>query len=454
MLIERGAITGEQLLRAIESQQTVGGRIGTCLLEMDVLTEETLLATLSDQLAVPSVPPAGLRQIDGQVLSLVSSKIAKKCRAVPFASSNGDVQVAILDVKDLATLDELSFFTSKRVRPFIANEVRIFQALEEHYGQICPPRYTHLLGRLEGQSYEWQEGALLSDGPQSLSSSSSWSSRSAAPPDLDRVLSVEEVAQAAQAIEVEAPPSPSVTSSIEATSSPRTFEDTEAEATSDADFGTAAVDLLVARQADSEVSDSTSGTSEVIDTSEHEADDVSLDASAMATARRPPSPFDDIERLLEHQSDREVIGQILLRTLGAAFGRCALFKVHRGLLRGWLARGGDFDLQLFRELELSIEDSSVFRHLQQGSEIYIGPLPRSPSHRRMACTWGGDLPKDCLMMPIRVRDHMVSVVYVDNEVEGLLQPDVDGLRRLVERASLAFEWCILRKKSQQHERGR
>ena len=33
MLVERGWITGEQLIRAIQSQRVVGGRIGTCLLE-------------------------------------------------------------------------------------------------------------------------------------------------------------------------------------------------------------------------------------------------------------------------------------------------------------------------------------------------------------------------------------------------------------------------------------
>lgn len=479
MLVERGAITGEQLLRAIESQQAVGGRIGTCLLEMDVLTEETLLETLSDQLAVPAVPPAGLHDIDRQTLSLVTSKIAKKCRAVPFASSNGDVQVAILDVRDLATLDEIAFCTSKRVQPHIANEVRIFEALEKHYGQACPSRYVHLLDRLEGQVYAWQDGALISDGPQALSTS--WTA-------------AEVSSNEAPAAPSEPESDPQVRRSTFAVRAPIHTDD-EGAADGAADLpplpwpvngrpSTAAADETIAAvepAAPSQAADDLAGEPPIAEAQPAEtqpvkaqlaetqpvaiqpdepqpaAPQIPLTSEPLIAADlgRPPSPFNDIEHLLADQSDREVIGGILLRTLANAFGRCALFKIHRRRLRGWLSHGDDFDGQLFSELELSLEDSSIFRHLQQGSEIYIGPLPASPAHRRMACTWGGDLPKDCLMMPIRVKDHMVCVVYVDNGTEGLLQPDVDGLRRLVHRASKAFEWCILRKKSQQsYERGR
>ena len=437
MLLERGAITGEQLLRAISSQQSVGGRIGTCLLEMDVLNEETLLDALSHQLAVPAAPVTHLRQIDHEVLGLVPAQVAKRCQAVPFASSDAEVQVAILDVHDLAHLDELAFCTSKRVLPHIANEARIFQALERHYGHPCPSRYTHLLDRLERQSYRWQEGALVADdaGETSSAWAQSRSNGGSEAPGSD----AEPTPQAQEAAESTTPSSEAAISQEDAPTDPL-----------------AGLEPLVARRPEPVADDP-----DDVSTQEVSKDDPVLfgkpvePVEDITQARRPPSPFGDIERLLNDQSDREVIGQIMLRTLSVAFRRSALFKVRKGRLRGWLSRGDGFDHQLFAELELSLEDSSVFRHLQQGGEIYIGPLPHSPAHRRMACTWGGDLPKDCLMMPVRVRDRMVCVVYVDNGPEGLRQPDVDGLRHLVHRASMAFEWCILLKKSQQQsERGR
>lgn len=464
MLLERGAITGEQLLRAVESQRSVGGRIGTCLLEMEVLNEDILLQTLAEQLSVPPLPAVYLESIDQETLQLVPSQVAKRCQAIPFASEEGDVQVAVLDVRDLSILDELAFCTSKRVHPHIANEARIFQALERHYGHACPSRYVHLLDRLEGLSYQWQEGALVAEGPQALSNSWQANGSSSQPQDGPK-----EAARQKK--------SPLETAEIETSKLKRptfatpTFatpdlddEATATAATADTAGGEkpapvvpeAAYEPLIARRPEAVSAEESEPPPEAPDGPSLTFLGGPPTVDSMASAGRPPSPFDDIERLLSQQSDRDVIGQILLRTLAVAFRRCALFKVHRRVLRGWLSRGEGFDHQLFSDLELSLEDSSIFRHLQQGSEIYIGPLPHSPAHRRMACTWGGDLPKDCLMMPIRVRDHMVCVVYVDNGAAGLLEPDVDGLRNLVHRASLAFEWCILRKKSlqQQDERGR
>ncbi len=474
MLIERGAITGEQLLRAIDSQRSVGGRIGTCLLEMEVLSEDILLETLAEQLSVPALPAVYLVSIDDETLQLVPSQVAKRCQAIPFAAEEGEVQVAILDVRDLGCLDELAFCTSRRVHPHIANEARIFQALERHYGHACPSRYVHLVDRLEGQSYQWQEGALVAEGPKALSTSwqaNGGSTRPAAQPSSATQPSMPRAA-------LSPPPAADLTPKVQGPTFATPSFDDQPEAVVPAE-GKAppktTYEPLIARQPEAPSEIPTSPLQAILgeatgpppaeqDTASAEgspwsaavpaADGIAM-ADRMVSAPRPPSPFDDIERLLSRQSDRDVIGQILLRTLSVAFRRCALFKVHRRVLRGWLSRGQGFDHQLFLDLELSLEDSSIFRHLQQGSEIYIGPLPHSPAHRRMACTWGGDLPKDCLMMPIRVRDHMVCVVYVDNGTAGLHQPDVDGLRNLVHRASLAFEWCIMRKKSlQQDERGR
>ena len=457
LLIERGAISGEQLLRAMESQRSVGGRIGTCLLEMEVLSEDILLQTLSEQLSVPALPSVYLESIEPETLQLVSPQVAKRCQAIPFAVEEGDVQMAILDVRDLATLDELAFCTSKRVHPHIANEARIFQALEKHYGHACPSRYAHLLDRLDGQNYRWREGALVSEGPQALSTS--WhEGTGTSPSDAAAVGSPEPGALQREAAATDSPESqpesrPRLAYEPLIGRQPRDDEGAVASSGRVRKFAAAAESAKTA--APESAKTAKVPTMAVLEPSQAPIVETMSIAETMASARRPPSPFDDIERLLERQSDREVIGQILLRTLSVAFKRCALFKVHRGVLRGWLSRGQGFDPKLFAGLELSLEDSSIFRHLQQGSEIYIGPLPHSPAHRRMACTWGGDLPKDCLMMPIRVRDHMVCVVYVDNGTAGLQQPDVDGLRTLVHRASLAFEWCILRKKSQQQdERGR
>lgn len=160
-LVDRGWITGEQLIRGIQSQRMVGGRLGTCLLEMDVLTEDRLLDALSEQLKVPAARVEQLRGIEDETLKLLSPKVASRCQAVPFFSTRNQISVATLDVHDLGVLDELAFATNKKVVPHIANEVRVFEALEKYYGFELPKRYGHLLDRLNRSRYMWDESAKI-----------------------------------------------------------------------------------------------------------------------------------------------------------------------------------------------------------------------------------------------------------------------------------------------------
>lgn len=159
LLVERGWITGEQLLRAVQTQRVVGGRIGTCLLEMGVLSEDGLLTVLAEQLGVPSIRLDRLPAIEDQILSLVPRAVARRCQAIPLRSSEHDVTFATLDVDNLAHQDELAFCANRRVRFEIANEVRVHQALERFYGIECPRRYGHLLARLDRERYQWDEAA-------------------------------------------------------------------------------------------------------------------------------------------------------------------------------------------------------------------------------------------------------------------------------------------------------
>ncbi|MEM8997871.1 MAG: hypothetical protein AAGF23_24030, partial [Acidobacteriota bacterium] len=160
-LVDRGWITGEQLIRGIQSQRMVGGRLGTCLLEMDVLTEDRLLDALSEQLKVPAARVEQLRGIEDETLRLLSPKVASRCQAVPFFATRSQINVATLDVHDLGVIDELAFATNKKVVPHIANEVRVFEALERYYGFELPKRYGHLLDRLNRSRYMWDESAKI-----------------------------------------------------------------------------------------------------------------------------------------------------------------------------------------------------------------------------------------------------------------------------------------------------
>ena len=402
LLVERGWITGEQLIRAIQSQRVVGGRIGTCLLEMDVLSEDKLLEALSSQLGVPSARIEELRGIDRGILELVPSKVASRWQAVPLSVGRHDVRIATLNVKNLACLDELEFCSNKRVRPHIANEVRIFEALERYYGIECPKRYGHLLDRLNRSRYLWDESAkILLDGAQAERGDDAQSAPAAGN-------------GRRQAKLMRPHASRSGASGVPGRATRPAAEHEGAITWPLPDHG-----------------------------SEAEAPATSNDATP-AELR-----LDDVEKLLAEEVDQKSIGRIILRFLGQSFSRCAIFSVRTDGVHGWLHHGEGFDADAFQALDLKLDQPSAFLNLLQGGDHVLGPLRPMPAHRELARCLGGELPQECLMMPIRLRGRLISVLYGDRGALGLEGLRIEQMRELSEKAAIAFQLCILRRKLQQ-----
>ena len=148
LLVEREWVTRDQLTQALRHQQVFGGRLGTCLLELTLLSEDRLTKALSDQLGVPAVTQDDLRVIAENLTEQIPAKLACRIRAIPFERFGNALSVAIADVRDLQAQDELGFVTSKRLKIHVAPEVRILEALEKHYNCPAEPRYarTHESG--------------------------------------------------------------------------------------------------------------------------------------------------------------------------------------------------------------------------------------------------------------------------------------------------------------------
>ncbi len=159
LLVARGWITVQQLTRALKNQGVVGGRLGTCLLEMDAITEDLLQKGLAEQLGVPAARVEELHGIPEEVQELLPAKLARRCRAIPFRAMGGRLDVAMLDARNLACQDEIAFATGKRVRIHVGNEIRIFEALEKYYDEECPSRFGNLLDRLNRSRYLWEKAA-------------------------------------------------------------------------------------------------------------------------------------------------------------------------------------------------------------------------------------------------------------------------------------------------------
>jgi len=139
------------------------------------------------------------------------------------------------------------------------------------------------------------------------------------------------------------------------------------------------------------------------------------------------------------------IGRILLASASEHFVHTLLFRVARRQVSGWLGSGPGLDLSWLRSYSVGLRQPTVFREVERGA-TFRGALAANPHHTSLARCWGGELERECLVLPLRVRGRLVGALYGDRGAPALGSIDTAAVERLAAKAGLAFERLILDRK--------
>jgi hypothetical protein len=150
-LVKESLITPEQLRLALERQVIFGGRIGTNIVELGILSEKELSAFLSRFFKIPAVDPAQIASVEPEVIACLSRELAEKYKAVPFRKDRNRLHVAMLDPRTMQSVDEIRFITGYEIVPYSISELRFLYALERYYGVERDLRYISIFGKEEEQ---------------------------------------------------------------------------------------------------------------------------------------------------------------------------------------------------------------------------------------------------------------------------------------------------------------
>ncbi len=466
LLVARGWITVQQLTRALKNQNVAGGRLGTCLLEMDALGEELLLKGLSEQQGVPAADADELRGVPDEVLALVPEKLARRCRAVPFRVEGGRLDLALMDPRNLSAQDEIAFASGKRVKVFVAEEIRLLEALEKYYHEECPSRFGLVLDRLNRARFLWDKPAekapansgeeLLSpidhpfspppkiDLPPDLPPPPAPRPVPPVDPDLFSAAKLFPPRPAPAPVPVAPPPAPMPVAPAPAVAARVTSSKAVTVPTPKVAAAAAVAPAVEAAPAPPPVPMRSQSVSL---TPEERADLGAFAYVEPAADRSLPAPttLAEAEEELSKASDLEEVASLVLGFLGRDHRRAALFQVSRERVTGWRIHGTGIDREAFAAYSIGFDQPSLFLNLRHSNGIYLGPLPPMPAHRQLARTWGGDLPRDCVMLPVRIKDRLVIVIYADGATRGPV--DLSQMQRLAAATTGAVERCILQKKA-------
>ncbi len=132
MLKEAGLIDDFQLQSALSYQRNWGGKLGSIFIELEFIREEDLARVIAEKLHTPYVnlfEP----EIPENLIRLIKPEVAKKYHVIPAKREKGILMLAMSDPLDIEAIDEIRFITGLNIKPSLALESEINDAIKKYY---------------------------------------------------------------------------------------------------------------------------------------------------------------------------------------------------------------------------------------------------------------------------------------------------------------------------------
>ncbi|HUK51803.1 MAG TPA: type IV-A pilus assembly ATPase PilB [Candidatus Binatia bacterium] len=134
LLVKEKLISQDQLKQALDFQKQHGGRLGTALVKMGLVTDDEVTAVLSRQYGVPSIN-LKYYEVDPTVVKLIPQETAVRYQIVPLSRVGSTLTIAMTDPTNVFAMDDIKFMTGFNVEPVVASESAISEAISKFYGE-------------------------------------------------------------------------------------------------------------------------------------------------------------------------------------------------------------------------------------------------------------------------------------------------------------------------------
>ncbi len=132
LLVDKGLITSDQLKLALQEQKKLGRKLGSTLVELGMIDEDSILNLLSGQLSIPLIDLTNY-PYNEEVVRTLSESIARRYRAIVLEDRANDYLVAMADPTDLYAVDEIQSKLSKPLSQAIVRENDLLETFDRVY---------------------------------------------------------------------------------------------------------------------------------------------------------------------------------------------------------------------------------------------------------------------------------------------------------------------------------
>ncbi|WNG36127.1 general secretion pathway protein GspE [Archangium violaceum] len=458
LLLQEKLITPEALEEALESQVVHGGRLGTNLVELGLISEQDLARVLGKQHNVASA--SGEMTPDPRALELVDLGHADEKDYMPMRVDATRISVAVINPRDIETLDALAFKTGKRVVPVVIPEFRMNQ-LQRRYCKAFRAMRAIDMNAVRPTRAE-QERLKAASQTEDLISEEEFQSLYAQAlkgggtalgeePVLDLVEMVAEEELPAPIIEGYTPEVP-----VEPVAPPP--EVAEEQNLPEAQLVEEEEEPVVAPPPEPVVPPVVApriapiAPPPVVPVAparpRPQARPQPRPQVPVAAEPRPtPLTFSEAQAELSRSSDREQVATTVLRYALGKWKRSLLLSVQGNIVTGWRGMGQGVREAAVKRIGIGLAAPSTFRLVRDTRSHYVGPVRKDAASGFFYKLLGGDYPTTAVILPLLVRGKLVHLLYVDNGPGQLTPPDVGELLILSQSVGRSYEAMIRRRKS-------
>ena len=155
LLRKQGYVTTHQLQQALDFQKKSKARLGTILIRMGFIDEDTILSVLSRHHGYPSVQ-LSKQNPTPEVLKLMPYELCKKYWAFPLKISEKALHVTMAEPTDTAAVEALQGEVKRSLSVGVSTERDIVEAYRKHFN-IKDEEVNALIGEEEGGDEEEPE---------------------------------------------------------------------------------------------------------------------------------------------------------------------------------------------------------------------------------------------------------------------------------------------------------
>jgi hypothetical protein len=136
LLVDSGLITSGQLQEALKYQKAAGGRMGSNLVAMGIISEDSLMDFLAQQTGVPRLDVKHL-DVQAAVLERIPRRLAEQMTILPVAFKEPkSLVLAMADPSDLNAVDSARFASGLTIEPMVASHSALRLAIADQYRKL------------------------------------------------------------------------------------------------------------------------------------------------------------------------------------------------------------------------------------------------------------------------------------------------------------------------------